>query len=188
LPALSPTTGATSIALDPARSPAPPPDCDGAYSLLEWVEPPSIDSVAPRASSIVVGTIIGVGAGQWNTETGQPPRDAEDIDPYLDVMTVVRVRVDEVLAGTTGPITTVWFPGGKIGCATYSVSDYPGDVDMGQRFVVATRELTPRTGLEGVEQIEAMWRIDDHGRVSTLYDGTMPLSELAARVRAARTP
>ena len=101
-------------------------------------------------------------------------------------MTLIRIHVDDQLAGDAADTFTVWVPGGTIGCAKYSITDYPHDIQVGQRFVVGTRDVLPKTGVRGVMQAEALWPIDDQGYVIARYDGRLTLEEVVARIRAAR--
>ncbi|MBA3851810.1 MAG: hypothetical protein H0X59_05535 [Chloroflexi bacterium] len=180
----TPQAEASLVPLAPAESPEAPPDRRGSFSLVDSA-PATID-LTRISSSVVLGSVTGVGPGQWNTKDGRLPTGEDLMDPF-DVMRLLRVDVERQL-GYQGAATTliVRIRGGTIGCASFTDSEFPNVIEPGQRFVLFLDGWTPpRNGLVGVQRVELMWPVDQEGRVATPEDGTLTIEELATRVAAA---
>ncbi len=168
--------------------PAEPPsgECRGHDVVVDGV-PPTVEAMTTRTfSSVIVGTVIGVGPGQWNTPHGDLPGSASDITP-LNVMRLLRIEVHQEVTGQqrTEMVRTVWVYGGTIGCHAFSYGGHEIVIEPGQRHVFFLGFATPETGLVDVQLVDQMWSIDEHDDVSTPLDGDIPLSALVDRIDAA---
>lgn len=191
LPPTSPSTGEPGFASTPVPLapdvPAEPPSgkCLAHDFVVDGV-PPTVEAVTRIASSVIVGTVTGVGPGQWNTPDGDLPTAEDDITP-LNVMRFLRIEVQQQVMGEQGAekVRTVWVNGGTIGCHQFSYSGYPNAIEAGQRYVLFLGFATPKTGQVEVQQVYEMWSIDENDDVSTPEDGGVPLSALVETIRAA---
>lgn len=188
-PTLAPTASTTSsgglLALEPAVSQAPPPDCDGRLEILDRAVPDT-SWIAGWSSASVLATITEVGPAQWNTANGGPPTGGE-ISPLLDVMRLVRLTVEDPLTGEPTPDSLVaWLPGGTIGCASFSVlGGWPLELNVGERFVFFLQDdVNPASEL-GVPYVFSMWPVNHDGIVDTPSEGQLSIVEVADRLQAA---
>lgn len=179
---------ASLIPLAPAApAEAPWDDCSGQVEIIDGL-PPTVEFMSSLSSSVILGSITEVGPGRWNTEVGRAPADEADISPHI-VMRLLRVEVEQQLAysANSAPTLTVWVRGGTIGCSRFSYSEFPDEIEPGQRFVFFLDDhLAPENGPVEVQRVYQMWPVDAERRVTTPVDGVVTVEELAARATAGR--
>lgn len=130
-------------------------------AATSWIE------LANLSDEVLVGTVTGIGEGQWATSDGNQPKLDDGRRPTaLDVFRPVHIRIDDVaqddghLDAARGNEVDAQLVGGTIGCRTFVVS---GQVDPtpGSQFLVFLS--SDRRGVStdpGVEIVD-MWPVRD---------------------------
>lgn len=131
------------------------------------------------SETVIVGRVEAVGSAQWNTPDGEPPARA-DAEPDK-VFRLIRVAWTRGFGVAVPNPTVAWIKGGQIGCSILTHGDYSDD-PVGHEYVFFLRSSTPAGGVPDVPAVLHMWPILD-GQVTTLVGTTIPVEELARRIR-----
>jgi hypothetical protein len=171
---------------EPDLNPDQPAEVPGGncQSVAEVVDrvPPTIESMSMYRATAVVATVVEVGEAQWNTTDGKAP----DRGSAFDVVRLLRLHAEDTIDGKDlGSDITVWVRGGTIGCSNFLYSDFPADIEPGQRYVLFLHEDQLETKLGGVVKAIQMWPVDGKDRVETPVEGPLALSEFTTKLRAA---
>lgn len=181
-PTQGPAADAELPPLAPEASIEPPPGKCSNYVRLVDGPIETIDFLTAVSSDIVVGIVTGVGPARWNTADGEVPRDEHDIGS--SVVRLVRVDVDEVVAGDADKTITLAISGGSIGCHNFATAGQAEPV-VGQRLVLFLPDVSPMIHIEGaLGPIRSL--VEQDGKVATPANGTMTMVEIRAAIRAAK--
>lgn len=176
-------SGTALVPLDPS----PPPErftgpCGGHYEIYDRFAT-TIEQDVRWASTVLVGTVTGVGKAQWNTPDGDPPKRSNPRPP----LRLLRVEVETLIKGTTAGVTTLWITGGVIGCHSFGSSEIPVEVEVGSRFVFFLADArSARRGLESVPGVAQMWPVEGD-QVRTRVEGVVPLLTFIERAISGRS-
>ena len=140
----------------------------------------TIEDDARISDSVVVGSVIGLGHGQWNTIGGRVPADRH-LTPDV-VLRLVRVRVETVIKGAMPDVATFWLAGGVIGCHTFDGGLLP-PIDVGSRYVFLLDARNPSNGITALEARRALPVVGD---MVVAGDQNLPLEEYVRRSTGVR--
>jgi hypothetical protein len=172
------------VALDPVSPPEElPGPCLGHDTIYDRARTTVEEDVA-NSTAVVIGTITGIGGGQWNTPGGNAP-NVDHLSGW-SVIRFLRVGVDTVVNGKAPGTVTLWVPGGQIGCQMFSVGGFAG-IEVGSRDVFFLRNARPRSNVTGVDQAWQVWSMDGD-RVATAFEGHLPVAALIERARSTSAP
>lgn len=138
----------------------------------------TVEQDAAISSSVVIGTITGIGKAQWNTTDGAPPSERHDIEPSR-VMRLLRVKVETVVKGAAPAVATLSIPGGTIGCHRFDMGGF-AEAQIGGRYVFFLNGATPRHAIEGAISAWQTWSIEGN-RVATSFEGSLPIDMFIKR-------
>lgn len=168
--------GADLIPLDPVT---PPVEADGEcaywHATIDRV-PMTMEQLAGASSAVVRAVVEDIGGAQWNTSDRNPPRDMEPA--WWHVMRLVRLKPIEALIGEPGT-TTVWVPGGTIGCLTFVVQGF--EIDVGREYLFFLFDKEPSSAIEGTLQARQYWPIEGDA-VSSPLEGKLPFEVVEERL------
>ncbi len=184
----APPDDPTTASASPAPR-APRPEC---YGLNEYVEGPprTIETVMTVTHAVIVGDVVSIEAGMFNTRDGQPPDPRRPRGPSYNpgVVTPINVQVHSSIEGDehSGTIRVV-IEGGAAGCIVHRVDNAPR-LERGKRYALF---LQPSKDAGGVRHPELPgvivgWPVDADGLVQTEEDGVLTLDEFEAKVRGSR--
>lgn len=154
--------------------------------------PFSIASLAQAGATFVVGRLVSIEPGVYNTEDGKKPRGfphaygITDAQRNGSIYTPLNVNVDEVLAGAVKPgAIKALVEGGTIGCYTVNVSVAP-NVDKKSTYVFVLVSANNADGKTWKDQLEVKlaWLVDSGNMVAT-SEGTMSLDSLKTTLAGA---
>jgi hypothetical protein len=161
--------------------------CNGHDTIIDYAVPRTVATMARLSTSVVIGQVVDVGPGRWNTPDGGPPRREDG--GLFPVVRFLRVVVQQ---SVTGPIVqspfTVWIPGGAIGCSTWDVGDYPRSLTIGEQFAFFLDDRPLAVPVAGVVSVHAMLSIDAAGRIATPDEGRLTIATFLERSGGASNP
>lgn len=172
----------TSSDLAPATPPEElPGPCLNHDTMVDRVSP-TIETVGRASSTVVLGKVVEVGPGQWNTPTGAAPE--EDDWDALHVMRLVRFEVETSVKGDAPADLVAWVQGGTIGCHVFRNEEMPAAIAVGQRFALFATVQSPSANV-AIPALRAnqLWRVDAKNEVMTPVQGAVPVSTFAAEAR-----
>lgn len=173
---LQPTEGPAPVessAPDPTALPVDDGDCTDPLVHLTTVDrfSETVESLAIGSTAAFVGTIVSIGPTEWNTPDGSPS------DSRLATSVRRMAIVDVVGKGkgvARGSTVTIAFPGGTIGCDTFTMEGF-ADVKAGDTvvlFVETVPEFDPsKAGHLGMATVG--WLVDPSGKVQTPEEGAL---------------
>ena len=142
----------------------------------------TVEQDAAKSSTIVIGTITGIGKAQWNTADGRPP-GLSGIEASR-VFRLLRVDVETVVLGKASAVETFWIPGGMIGCHYFTTGDFAA-AQVGRRYVFFLDGSPPRKSIAGAIAAWQTWSIEGLS-VATSFEGDLPLEIFIKRASGDR--
>jgi hypothetical protein len=166
-----PPSGAT----PPAQTPAPSPTCLDRSAEVDTIEP-TVENLAGVIPTVVVGTFVGYGPGQWNTPAGDRPGPSSDLSTLI--VRPARINVDQALRGDLAAAKVARVQGGQVGCNRETYSSAPLLV-TGQRYVFFLQD-DPEPSHKGssAKLVGWAWPVATDGTVVTPLEGTVGLSTI----------
>lgn len=150
---------------------------------------PTIANRTFGAAIVAVGTVVSVGAPQWNTADGTAPAFTAAGHPpvWAEIYRPVSISFSSTAKGGAVSGIQARALGGTVGCFTYGVAGSP-TLSVGSQFALFLGPSQSSTGfITSSLTVTDAWPVTN-GQVSTPEEGTMSVSSFLAATGAAAQP
>jgi hypothetical protein len=184
--ALSPDPSATDYEKPPqteAPLVLPSPSCIDVSVPAGDEIPRTIDNMAGMSELVVVGEFKGLGKARWNSSDGTKPKDVTYLTPAI-IERPVLIKTETAVRGDGSRAVHATLRGGTIGCDRWVFEGDPVP-SPGVRYVFWLMRTIDSSGGPSTDlNVLEAWPIDAKNLVQTPLDGSLSLSDFAAKVAA----